>query len=483
MISATTFIGDGSQLTGTSASSNLQQVTTNGSVTSNFVTVSHETYLPTVFASGLSSPQVATFGLGSVWVATSGSIIQYPSGTSFPITATVVKGITTTPGLVWYTDYNNGTVCYFDPENPSTSGTINIFNGYPPYGITFGLGYIWVTVEVFSGFLCRIDVNDFTILVRPIYYISDTYFFYLSFPHGIVIDFGYIWVTCNNPGYVFVVDDNIGNFNASQLITLPGAGHSISSGFGYIWASAGSNSIVVIDPSSYTIIHTITTPGFISSMVVDNDFMIAANYDTDSVHMIDPNTFTIFKTIPVGLHPTGITAGLDQVWVTNSDDDTVSNLSPGYSNVVIGSSSVTINNIQLSSNGSALFVSPLRCVNEGNILAYTSSYELIDTGNPVNSPSDRRLKTNIAPVTSSGVFIDELQPRTFTWIESGRTDTGFIADELPVQYVTGLPNAVDAHGEPEYQTIQVSVPSMIANMVAELKDLRRRVTELERATS
>jgi hypothetical protein len=96
--------------------------------------------------------------------------------------------------------------------------------------------------------------------------------------------------------------------------------------------------------------------------------------------------------------------------------------------------------------------------------------------------SDRRLKTNIANLTTSGTFIDALKPRTFNWINNDTSDTGFIADELQAvvpQAVTGTPNAVDAEGKPVYQMADSSNPEMMANIVAELQSLRKRVAALE----
>jgi hypothetical protein len=96
--------------------------------------------------------------------------------------------------------------------------------------------------------------------------------------------------------------------------------------------------------------------------------------------------------------------------------------------------------------------------------------------------SDRRLKTDITPLTTSGSFIDALQPKTFNWINNGQADTGFIADELQQvvpRAVIGQPNAVDANGNPVYQMVDSSAPEMIANMIAELKSLRQRVAALE----
>ena len=96
--------------------------------------------------------------------------------------------------------------------------------------------------------------------------------------------------------------------------------------------------------------------------------------------------------------------------------------------------------------------------------------------------SDRRLKTNISTLTNSGSFIDSLLPRTFNWVTDGASDFGFIADELQQiapKCVSGTPNEIKPDGTPVYQNVDVSTPEMMANIIAELQTLRKRVAELE----
>lgn len=104
------------------------------------------------------------------------------------------------------------------------------------------------------------------------------------------------------------------------------------------------------------------------------------------------------------------------------------------------------------------------------------------TATAYNTTSDRRLKTNIQPLTNSGAFIDAIQPRKFTWVSNNQADVGFIADELQQvspSAVTGEPNATRPDGSPLYQGIDCSTPEMIANIIAELQSLRQRVAALE----
>lgn len=118
----------------------------------------------------------------------------------------------------------------------------------------------------------------------------------------------------------------------------------------------------------------------------------------------------------------------------------------------------------------------------GNITSYSSvgaiSTNSGGTGVVYNTSSDRRLKTNIEPLTDSGTFIDMLLPRKFTWISNNEVDTGFIADELQnviPNAVTGQAGAVDENGKDVYQQIDASTSEMIANIIAELQSLRARL--------
>jgi hypothetical protein len=110
-----------------------------------------------------------------------------------------------------------------------------------------------------------------------------------------------------------------------------------------------------------------------------------------------------------------------------------------------------------------------------------------------NTTSDYRLKNNQAPLTGSGEFIDALKPKTWDWVSGGKA-TGFIAHEfaeVSPSSVTGEKDAtqeeeyIDSSGVkatrtvPLYQGMQASSSEVIANLVAELQSLRKRVATLE----
>lgn len=117
------------------------------------------------------------------------------------------------------------------------------------------------------------------------------------------------------------------------------------------------------------------------------------------------------------------------------------------------------------------------------------------TGVNFNNTSDYRLKENAVPLIGSGFFIDALKPVTWLWKSDGTKGVGFIAHEYQLvspSSVSGEKNAtkiveiINDHGNvvstevvPVYQGLNYASPETMANIIAELQDLRRRVARLE----
>lgn len=104
------------------------------------------------------------------------------------------------------------------------------------------------------------------------------------------------------------------------------------------------------------------------------------------------------------------------------------------------------------------------------------------TATAFNTSSDYRLKTAIEDLKNSGAFIDALRPRKGKWIVDGSLFVGFLAHEfaeVSPSSVTGVKDEVDEDGNPVMQAMQASSAEVIANIIAELQDLRKRVSALE----
>ena len=95
-----------------------------------------------------------------------------------------------------------------------------------------------------------------------------------------------------------------------------------------------------------------------------------------------------------------------------------------------------------------------------------------------NTTSDYRLKTVVGAVTGQGARIDALKPIDYQWKESNEQARGFLAHEFQEVYansVTGTKDAVDANGKPVYQAMQAGSTEVIADLVAEIQSLRKRL--------
>jgi hypothetical protein len=81
-----------------------------------------------------------------------------------------------------------------------------------------------------------------------------------------------------------------------------------------------------------------------------------------------------------------------------------------------------------------------------------------------------------------GERLDALEPIEYTWNVNGSRTQGFLAHKFQEVYadsVTGKKDAVDVDGNPVYQSMQAGSAEVIADVVAELKSLRKRVAFLE----
>jgi hypothetical protein len=121
----------------------------------------------------------------------------------------------------------------------------------------------------------------------------------------------------------------------------------------------------------------------------------------------------------------------------------------------------------------------------GGALTGIGSITYNGTGTSYNTSSDRRLKDNIAalPAGTGLAKIAALQPRAFTWKQTGTADMGFIADELQAvvpNAVSGQPDDVREDGSIKPQGIDTSflvvyLVQAIQEMTAEIVTLKAKV--------
>jgi hypothetical protein len=112
---------------------------------------------------------------------------------------------------------------------------------------------------------------------------------------------------------------------------------------------------------------------------------------------------------------------------------------------------------------------------------YTSaeqgSISITSTAVSFNTSSDYRLKNITGSITTSGAYIDSLNPVEGTWKADGSPFVGLIAHE--VQEASRTPVATGTKDGEQMQGMDYSSAELIANLIAEVKSLRQRVAALE----
>ena len=104
-----------------------------------------------------------------------------------------------------------------------------------------------------------------------------------------------------------------------------------------------------------------------------------------------------------------------------------------------------------------------------------------------NTSSDYRLKEDVQPMVGASDRVLALNPVNFAWKVDGSRVDGFLAHEAQAvvpEAVTGVKDAVDEDGNPQYQGIDQSklVPLLTAALqeaLTEITDLKARVAALE----
>jgi hypothetical protein len=122
-----------------------------------------------------------------------------------------------------------------------------------------------------------------------------------------------------------------------------------------------------------------------------------------------------------------------------------------------------------------------RLTSDGDVIQIYSrstkvgSISVTSTATAYNTSSDYRLKNVTGPITNSGAYIDSLNPVEGTWKADGSTFVGLIAHEIQessrTQVATGTKD-----GE-EMQAMDYSSPEIIANLIAEIQSLRKRLAD------
>ena len=172
------------------------------------------------------------------------------------------------------------------------------------------------------------------------------------------------------------------------------------------------------------------------------------------------------------------TNGTERARITSGGDLLVGRTSSANIGTAFGITLANTNFIQCERSAApSLF---LRRGDNGNISEFyhgtdtlVGSISVTATATAYNTSSDYRLKNITGPITTSGAYIDSLNPVEGTWKVDGSTFVGLIAHEVQeasrTQVATGVKD-----GE-KMQGMDYSSAEIIANLIAEVKSLRQRL--------
>jgi len=174
----------------------------------------------------------------------------------------------------------------------------------------------------------------------------------------------------------------------------------------------------------------------------------------------------------------GVSGGTERARIDTSGNllvGTTSQISSGKQ--VVSFSGATFNGLVLSESANTSNSTYL-AFNNGSTVIGSVSRVGATAAVIYNTASDYRLKTVVGAVTGQGARIDSLKPIDYQWKEGGQQSRGFLAHEFQEVYassVSGTKDAVDSDGNPKHQSMQAATSEVIADLVAEIQSLRKRL--------
>jgi len=412
---------------------------------------------------------------GSTWIGAGGAGIAKISGTGLAVTGALSA---TGPS---FTLAATGNDSYINFQNSSvTQGQIECYAGDMFYQTqTAGKNHIFRT----DAGTVRATISSTGLAVTGSGYFSAGAYF---------MNTG-TWGTGNweglrilqNAGSAYAIQSNAGGTGTTRDVYIAtGSDYffygKASNGYVGIGTSSPAQKLEVTDNSSISYSGTGRRVGsFLATAAAVADRPgISLGYDTAGAGIIAADTQSTGQPIAFWTY-NGSTWG-ERARISKEGNVGIGTTSPVNSLHVITASGSYVARLGVNGTGSQNFINFV--IGENGTPTGVGSVTYNGTTTLFNSTSDYRLKDVTGPLTDSGAFIDALKPKVGTWKSNGDKFVGFIAHEfaeVSPSSVSGEKDAVGSDGKPIYQAMQASSPEVIANLVAEIQELRKRMAAVE----
>jgi len=277
-----------------------------------------------------------------------------------------------------------------------------------------------------------------------------------------------------NPRQVIDNNGNVGIGTTSPVGPLQVKAASGSGGLGVITASHPGNTTFGVCVMAQTYSGTDNPSVCISNYNggSPNNYALAVDSTGDLLFMQGTNPASGFGTERMRLTPAGI------LLMNTTGQYSSERLNCTSNNIVaafVGTNAGNVSTMQIvrsSSDGDGITF--FQNTSQRGYITVASG------GTSYNSLSDYRLKENIKTQTGALERILALNPVSFDWIETKKTDEGFIAHELQAVIpgaVQGVKDELDDEGKPRYQGVDQA--KIVSVLVKAVQELNATVTDLQ----
>ena len=224
---------------------------------------------------------------------------------------------------LWVADgASNGQVFEVNEGTGAVAASVNV--GVDPIATVFAGGSVWVgdrfnDTDNGPGNVYQIDPSTGTVVQRL--EVS-------AFPYAMTTDGTHVWVAGDNGNSLCEIDASTGTLLGCPHVGSGGAYYALGFDGSNVWTVDAGGTVSKIDPTTNTVLGTVSVNDFVLGLVWDGHAMWASQYSAGTVSKIDPATMSVVATVTVGASPSLGTFDGTNVWFANQSSNSVTRINP-----------------------------------------------------------------------------------------------------------------------------------------------------------